>query len=177
MQAQEILKQIKSLFTETPAPAPVAEPAVKSVIEAKEYELKDGTKVSIDKYEVGGLVKVGEDLAPAGTIELADGSSVVVGEGGVITAINAPAVEEVVKVEPPAGLSLAEFNDYKAANEAFFSEMKAKLEASEGKFNKLIELISQLSGEPAAQSVQKTFSEEKREARMGRFEHLRKGIK
>ena len=53
MNAKEVLKSIKALFSEmppepTPAPAPV-------VVEMKEYSLADGTKVMLDKLEIGGI--------------------------------------------------------------------------------------------------------------------------
>ena len=53
-----------------------------------EFTLKDNSKVSIDKLEIGGKVMIGDKEAPEGKLEFQDGSSVNVGAGGVISAVN-----------------------------------------------------------------------------------------
>lgn len=74
---QGLLNSIKQLFT-----AAEGEP-VKFV----EYKLADGTMISCDKMEVGGIAKIGDAPAAAGSYTLEDGSSITVGENGAITAI------------------------------------------------------------------------------------------
>ena len=90
MNPLEQLKKIKALvFNEVPAgpesPAPV---------QLMEYTLEDGTVVMIDKLEAGGIVMIGESPAPVGDHKLADGTSITVGEGGVISAVSSPEVPE-----------------------------------------------------------------------------------
>lgn len=88
MNPLEILQSVKKIVfgEETPAAAPVA--PVEKVF--SEYQLKDGTSVSIDKLEVGGVVMLGDAPAPAGSHELSDGTMLEVGEGGMIAAVTAP---------------------------------------------------------------------------------------
>lgn len=84
MNAKEILKKIKAVFEEVP-PAP-AEP---TPVEFKEYSLADGTKVMIDKLEIGGKVMVvaadgTETKAPEGEHMLATGEAIEVDAEGLI---------------------------------------------------------------------------------------------
>lgn len=98
----EALNKIKAMFAEMPQEvAPSVEPVS---IEYKEYVLKDGTKVKIDKMEVGGSVKIVDEMgneapAPVGEHELADGSKIVVDESGMITEIKNLEMEPVIEVE------------------------------------------------------------------------------
>jgi FtsZ-binding cell division protein ZapB len=79
----ELLQEVKKLvFQEETMPAP-------------SYSLEDGTKIMIDKLEVGGVVTLENGTpAPAGEHTLADGTMVVLGEGGVIAEIKPKEVEE-----------------------------------------------------------------------------------
>lgn len=79
----ELLQEVKKLvFQEETMPAP-------------SYSLEDGTKIMIDKLEVGGIVTLENGTpAPAGEHTLADGSKVVLAEGGVIAEIMPKQVEE-----------------------------------------------------------------------------------
>jgi hypothetical protein len=107
----EALLQIKQMFAEMP-PAPVEAQEIEVSIEPtapeyKEYVLKNGAKVKMDKLEVGGKVMLVDDAgqespAPAGEHELADGMIIVLDENSVITEIKQPEaapVEEVVDEE------------------------------------------------------------------------------
>ena len=80
----DILNNIKQLFD-----------AAENPLTFNEYDLADGTKISADKLEVGGTVKVGDAVAAPGEYALADGSSVTVGENGVITAVTPKPVEDM----------------------------------------------------------------------------------
>lgn len=84
----ELLQEVKKLvFQEVTAPAP-------------SYSLEDGTKIMIDKLEVGGIVTLEDGTpAPAGEHYLADGTEIILGEGGVITEIKP---KEVASPEAPA---------------------------------------------------------------------------
>lgn len=89
MNTNEILKSIKALFSDQPLPEPVAPVAsVEPVqLEAKEYSLADGTKVMIDKLEIGGLVTLNDAPAPMGEHYLADGSKIELDASGAIVSI------------------------------------------------------------------------------------------
>lgn len=98
--AKDILHQVKEFFNTLIAPAPVAPVApapVAPVAMATEYTLSDGTtKVTIDKLEAGGIVKIKdmagmEVIAPAGEHTLQDGTVLVVSEGGMISEVRAVA--------------------------------------------------------------------------------------
>jgi len=112
----ELLQEVKKLvFQEETAPAP-------------SYSLEDGTKVMIDKLEVGGVVTL-EDGSPAPTGEhtLADGTKIVLAEGGVIAEIMPKEVEEKVEIE----IESKQDEEKKKEEE----EMKKKIAEMEGKFS------------------------------------------
>ncbi len=68
-----------------PAPAPVPTPAPVNLNTG--YQLKDGTEITIDALQVGGIVMIAGVIAPAGEYEITDGTKITVGEGGAITAV------------------------------------------------------------------------------------------
>jgi hypothetical protein len=92
---QEILKNIKQLFE-----------AAENPIQLKEYKLADGTAITCDKLEVGGVAKVGDAPAAAGEYKLEDGSSITVGEAGAITAVT-PKQVEPEDMSTPEGIAKA----------------------------------------------------------------------
>lgn len=83
----------KLLFGDEPAPAPAPAPMA-----AVEYKLQDGTAVSIDKLEVGGVVTIAGAVAPDGEYCLEDGTCITVAVG-VISAVTPPAAAEPVAEE------------------------------------------------------------------------------
>ena len=111
----ELLQEVKKLvFQEETMPAP-------------SYSLEDGTKVLIDKLEVGGVVTLEDgSLAPVGEHTLADGSKVILAEGGVIAEIMPKEVEDKVEIE------IDSKEDEKKKEE---EEMKKKIAEMEGKFS------------------------------------------
>jgi hypothetical protein len=111
----ELLQEVKKLvFQEETMPAP-------------SYSLEDGTKVLIDKLEVGGVVTLEDGTpAPVGEHTLADGSKVVLAEGGVIAEIMPKEVEEKVEIE------IDSKEDEKKKEE---EEMKKKIAEMEGRFS------------------------------------------
>jgi hypothetical protein len=116
----ELLQEVKKLvFQEETIPAPA-------------YSLMDGTKVLIDKLEVGGVVTLEDGTpAPAGSHTLADGTEVILAEGGVISEIKAKEVEEPsVEVE-------IEKEEEKAKMTAKFQEIESRIAASEQSFSAL----------------------------------------
>ena len=112
----ELLQEVKKLvFQEETMPAP-------------SYSLEDGTKVLIDKLEVGGVVTLEDGSpAPAGEHTLADGSKVILAEGGVIAEIMPKEVEED-KVE----IEIDSKEEEKKKEE---EEMKKKIAEMEGRFS------------------------------------------
>ena len=112
----ELLQEVKKLvFQEETMPAP-------------SYSLEDGTKIMIDKLEVGGVVTLEDGTpAPAGEHTLADGTKIVLAEGGVIAEIMPKEVEENVEIE----IESKEDEEKKKEEE----EMKKKIAEMEGKFS------------------------------------------
>lgn len=105
MTAKEILKGIKALFEDVPTPAPTPAPAPEPVaVEMKEYSLADGTKVMLDKLEVGGKVTINDAPAPMGEHILADGTKIELDAAGMITEISAP---EPVELKTPEQMQQA----------------------------------------------------------------------
>ena len=111
----ELLQEVKKLvFQEETAPVPA-------------YSLEDGTKIMIDKLEVGGVVTLEDGTpAPAGEHTLADGTKILLGEGGVIAEIMPKDVEDKVEIE------IESAEDAKKKEE---EEMKKKIAEMEGKFS------------------------------------------
>jgi hypothetical protein len=111
----ELLQEVKKLvFAEETAAAP-------------SYSLEDGTKIMIDKLEVGGMVTLEDGTpAPAGEHTLADGTEIVLAEGGVIAEIKPKEVEPKVEIEVDSA------SDEKKKEE---EEMKKKIAEMEGKFS------------------------------------------
>lgn len=111
----ELLKEVKKLvFQEETMPAPG-------------YTLADGTKIMIDKLEVGGIVTLEDGSpAPVGEHELADGSKIVLGEGGVIAEIMPKEAEDKVEIE---------IESKEDENKKEEEEMKKKIAEMEGKFS------------------------------------------
>lgn len=107
----EAILKIKAMFAEAGVqtePVIAAEepaPSVPATESVKEYTLKSGQKVMIDKLEVGGQVVVVDEQnnaapAPAGEHELADGLAIVVDDAGKIVEVKEPSSEEPIPAEP-----------------------------------------------------------------------------
>lgn len=166
----EALLQIKQMFAEMPsaeAPAPVeveveVEPAAP---EYKEYVLKSGAKVKIDKLEVGGNVVLVDEMgnespAPQGEHELADGMIIVLDENSVITEIKtleAAPVEEVVDEEMKKKIAemeaqIEDMKKGKKAQEVKMAEAEAKFSAA---IKELTDVVLQLINTPSAEATEK----------------------
>jgi hypothetical protein len=123
----ELLQEVKKLvFQEETMPAPA-------------YSLMDGTKVLIDKLEVGGVVTLEDGTpAPAGSHTLADGTEVILAEGGVISEIKAKEVEDdKVEIEIESGSDMKDKEEEKAKMTAKFQEIESRIAASEQSFSAL----------------------------------------
>lgn len=155
MEAKDILSKVQLFFNDliNPVVAPVAAaaPADAPAPDApKEYELKIGGKVMIDKLEVGGIVMIDGGPALPGELELVDGTKLTVGDNGAITEMTAGAAP----AEPPAAPEFdaqgsftalqATANEKFAAYESKFADYEAKFQGYEAKLEKYNEMITQL---------------------------------
>jgi len=170
---RNFMSDLKDLFNKffggVPAPAAPA-PAVpagggKETMSA-EYKLKDGTVVTAEVLEPGGVLMVGDAPAPAGTHEFEDGTKVTVGEGGVIQTVEpaqAPADPNAAAAQNPNDYS----EQFKSYDEKFtalgnqFSNHMAAFTTMAGEFAEqkkqianLIQLVGQMIETPTAPSVQ-----------------------
>ena len=150
MEAKEILQKVKQYFNE------LAAPEIDKMMEATEYELKDGGKVMIDKLEVGGIVMIDGNAALPGEAELVDGSKMTIGDNGVITAIEVvkPEEEEEEMIEPIQDMS-SKFAAFETLTSEKFANYEIKFSAYEQRFadyevkmkkaNKVIDELLKLS--------------------------------
>lgn len=166
MNPVELLQKVKALVFEQTMPKDLGY-MPKDEEKKKEfggYMLKDGTEVYIDKLEVGGVVAVEQETkapAPAGEHTLADGTVIVVGEGGVITEIKPAPVSEVAPEAAPveaAVLPTQNFDEKFAAYDAKFSALEAENQSLKAAFAKadeaikgLFELVEKLVKEPVTE--------------------------
>ena len=95
MDAKTAVKQIRILLGMEQKP----EAETEVTVQLATAKLKDGTEISYDKLEEGGVCTIGDAVAPAGDYELEDGSIVSVGDEGVITSVKP--VEETAAEEEP----------------------------------------------------------------------------
>lgn len=169
MTALEALLQIKQMFAEVPQPVQAQEmPEVEVTIEPaapeyKEYVLKSGAKVKIDKLEVGGKVVLVDDAgneapAPAGEHELADGMVIVLDESSTIVEIKepqveeapAPAEEELKKKIEEMQAEIEKMANYKKKQEEKMAEVETKFsQAIKDLSDVVIGLINTPSAEPS----------------------------
>lgn len=92
MNYQETINKIKMLFEANPM-TPMA-PTSPDVNALPEYILQDGTKIVVDKLEIGGKVTLDGSPAPDGEHQLQDGT-IITTMDGIISEISTPA-EEII---------------------------------------------------------------------------------
>ena len=174
MNASEILKNIKALFSEIPAPIaePVA-PAAPAPVEFKDYNLMDGTVVSIDKLEVGGMVMNGIEMVADAEYYLADGSSIVV-VGGYITEVKPMEVVEPIVPEELAAPTVQTVQLADQRVDGLIAENK-KLKES---FMQLLSVVEGLVELPAIEPINaaKTIFSEAQKSRNERFKEIQNTI-
>ncbi len=130
---EDVKRQIQELtvkFSEIPAVAPAAPaPTNLATIETK---LVDGTTLSVDKMEVGGVANI---VSEAGTLPAADGEyeaedgTKITVMGGVITAITPKEMEpqpEAPEGENPMAQAMAALTAKLAALETEFASLKSE---------------------------------------------------
>jgi hypothetical protein len=134
MQAKEILAQIKQVFNDLTAPVAAAAPEVAPAA-PKEYEIKGGGMVMIDKLEAGGIVMIDGSPALVGELELADGTKLTIGDNGVISAIEMGASAEPTLEAPAASEDMgAKFTAFENSTNEKFTAYETKLSAYEQRF-------------------------------------------
>jgi hypothetical protein len=179
MNAQEAILKIKALFEDNVAPVEEVQAEETKVEETKvemaEYSLMDGTKVEISALEIGGLVTIEGQPAPAGDHELMDGTEITLDESGKIIEIETKVEEVTPEVDTELGdkkdyeekmaelseqfaAKLAELIEAKDASDLKVLELESKVKQG---FAQVAELIEALSNVPSADPIQKpsNFSE------------------
>jgi len=126
MEAKEILAKLKLAFNDLIAP-PVAAAAPDA---PKEYELKIGGMIMIDKLEAGGVVMIDGNAALPGDLELVDGTKITIGDNGVISAVTPG---EVTLPSPDLEMS-AKFTAFETSANEKFTSYEAKFSAYEARF-------------------------------------------
>jgi hypothetical protein len=113
MTAKDILKNLKAIFEAPAAPVVPPAPEVPAPVGIT-HKLADGTEVSIiqagELPAAGDAVTVGGVPAPAGELAMEDGSTIVVGEGGVITEVKPaePVTTDATQQQPAPVVLTAE---------------------------------------------------------------------
>lgn len=151
----DTLNQIKEKFLGNAPAAPV--PAAPQVL-ATDYTLADGTPVSIDKLEVGGVCLANGVPCPPGPCELSDGTKLVIGDGGVISEIT-PA-SDMPMASPDYSSQFATYDEkfasYETKFEAYeqrFNEMGSQLSNANATIVQLVSIVEQLAKAPTADPV------------------------
>lgn len=158
---KELWDQFKQKFIGEAPVVPAAAPVAPAALGA-EVKLKDGTMVMIDKMEPGGVVMIGEMPAPAGELELEDGTKITVGEGGVISAI-APGM--AAPESPDFGAQFKAYDERLTAYESKFTEhinaytaLAQEFTQAKEQMRQLVEVVGKLVETPTAQTVVPTAS-------------------
>lgn len=186
MNTKEVLQSIKKLlFEDAPvAPTEPTEPAAPAIEEFKEYSLADGTKVKIDKLEVGGKVMVvtadgTEVKAPEGEHMLSSGEAIEVDAEGLIYEIKSAvaAQPEMMEVQQKMQAQANEIEKLKAVQ----IELEKKLSNANEAVKQLFSVVEKLADEPGAEPTQtvkeftpKTAKEERFKAVMDAIQEKKK---
>lgn len=156
MNAKEILQKLKLALMDEPAPSGEVKTEMISAY------LQDGTEVTVDKLEVGGMVMIGLEPAPVGEHILADGTKIVLVDNGIIESIT-PALEEIeapdatieiesrfAKIEQSTNERFSSYESKFAAYEGKFAEYEAKLNKANTVIEGLLGLTQLLVEQPTA---------------------------
>lgn len=117
---------------------------------ATDYTLKDGTSVSIDKLEVGGVVMMNGAPAPDGEYELQDGTKCTVA-GGVITVVTPAAMPgATLQVQPDYTPKFAAYDEKFTTYETRFVAQQVIIAKQEAMLKGLFEIIEKIAASPSA---------------------------
>lgn len=201
----EAVLKIKAMFEQSganfadPVPAPAADPiaepapAAEPTEGSKEYDLKAGGKVMIDKLEVGGKVTIESEVdtympAPAGDHELVDGTKITLDDMGIITAVTVasePAPEPAPAEPSAAELRIAELEAELASMKAAHAGFESKMAETDAKFSKAVsdlsDVIVGLINTPSAAPTEKaknSFNQhaESKADKISRFLEIAKNV-
>ena len=184
MNATQAILKIRALFEDLP---PVELPTDQVKLESVEYSLQDGTKVMIDKLEVGGML-ANSDGSPvkAGEVILADGTSIQIDEKGSIIEIASPAEDMMPEEMPAEGMKsdnkMAELAaEFQAKIDILTfqkDELELKLKSLEEKskqgFSQVLNLITDIAKVPSVDPIAKPQSFKYEETKDIKFERLEK---
>ena len=156
MNAKEILEKLKLTFNElvNNADVPVAPvPVAPEMIVPTKAKLDDGTEVEISELGVGGTVTIQGVPAPVGDHTLEDGTVLIVGDNGAITAIvpaaSVPSMVEDMSKMDKKKMGMEEiFSAFETSTNEKFASYEAKFadyEVSLGRATKVIEGLMSLT--------------------------------
>jgi hypothetical protein len=196
MNYQETINKIKALF-EIGMPVAPANPDVSGLTD---YILQDGTKVSINKLEVGGLVTINGTPAPDGEHKVQDGTIVKTKEG-VIQEITSPAEEveggnvnsdlgkdmeektistDMGKKMEDMAVEMAEVKTKCASYESKMAETEAEMKKQKEAITMLTQMIEKMATmpveKPAAMATNQ-FTAQKSEDKEERFQQMVEAMK
>ncbi len=126
-------------------------PAAPAPVQLMDAQLLDGTPIKVTDMAPGGIVTINDMPAPAGELELVDGTKLVIGDNGAITEVIAA---DATPAPPPVGMSTDErFTQFETqTNEKFttyeqrFAQYEQKFQEYETKLGKASQLIEGLMG-------------------------------
>jgi predicted component of type VI protein secretion system len=163
MTKTDILETLKGVKTSIAAFFSATDPAAGEqtpAFEGKEYTTSTGEVLTIDKLEVGGIVKNAEGNPYAsGVITLADGTSVTIGEGGAIASVEV-VIEEVMSEPDPRDAEIAQLKAQVASltqgNAQFSEQIEAAKQGTQTlakQVETLTETMLQFAAEPSADPI------------------------
>jgi hypothetical protein len=188
MNVQEGILKIRALFEDMPSDIV---PAQDTKLEAIEYSLEDGSKVMIDKLEVGGLVTLADgSAAPQGEHILADGTSIQVDDKGSIIEIESPEEDMIPEEAPAEDMQKEKMAELQAEfqakidilqleKELLNEKLKSLTEKTTQGFSQVLSLIEDMAKLPTADpiEVKQTFKFEKtNDLKFERLEKYRNAI-
>jgi hypothetical protein len=195
MNYQETINKIKALFEigMPVAPDATANPDVSGLTD---YILQDGTKISCDKLEVGGVVTINGTPAPDGEHKVQDGTIIKTKEG-IIQEITSPAEEatdssvtedlskdtvstEMGKKMEEMAVQMAEVKTKCASYESKMAETEAEMKKQKEAITMLTQMIEKMATmpveKPAAMATNQ-FTAQKSEDKEERFQSMVEAMK
>lgn len=191
MDFKEQLNKIKVMLAVADAPAAPAAPAADGsnpdVSGLTDYILEDGTKISVDKLEVGGAVTMNGTPAPDGEHKLQDGTIVETKDGKIveISAPGEPSDDQSVNSDMNSKFEAIEgkFTSYEekfAAYESRFAAAEQTIGKQQEAIGQLLSIVEKLAAAPVAEPAQPTanqFTNEKALAKEDRFNQVVAALK
>lgn len=195
MNYQETINKIKALF-EIGMPAAPDETANPDVSGLTDYILQDGTKISCDKLEVGGVVTINGTPAPDGEHKVQDGTIIKTKEG-IIQEITSPAEEatdssvtedlskdtvstEMGKKMEEMAVEMADVKTKCASYESKMAETEAEMKKQKEAITMLTQMIEKMATmpveKPAAMATNQ-FTAQKSEDKEERFQSMVEAMK